>query len=126
MKKVIQLFLIMLPIGAFAQQGMSQADMERMMQQAENMKVCMTNVDQSVLMALSEKAQAIKQKLKNLCQLNKRDEAQNSALEFGREIAVNNEMKKMRECGEMMRGMMPKIGIPTVEEMKERHICDDY
>jgi metal-dependent amidase/aminoacylase/carboxypeptidase family protein len=126
MKKIIQLFLIMVSMSVFAQQGMSEAEMQQMMQQAKEMEACMADIDQDALMSMSEKAKAMEQEVKSLCQSNKRDEAQKRAMEFGREIAVNDEMEKMRQCGEMMRGMMPKIGMPTVEEMKKRHICDDY
>ena len=126
MKKIIQLFLIMVPMGVCAQQEMSEAQMQQMMQQAKEMEVCMADIDQAALMSLSEKAKTMEQEVKSLCQSSKRDEAQKRAMEFSREIAVNDEMEKMRQCGEMMRGMMPKIGVPTVEEMKKRHICDDY
>lgn len=126
MKKIIQLFLIVVPIGVCAQQGMSEAQMQQMMQQAKEMEAYMADIDQAALMSLSEKAKAMELEVKSLCQSSKRDEAQKRAMEFGRKIAANHEMEKMRQCGEMMRGMMPKIGMPTVEEMKKRHICDDY
>lgn len=126
MKKTILLILLIVPIGAFAQQGMSEADMQRMLQQAKKMEACMTDIDQAALTSLAEKSRAMEQEVKSLCQTNKRKEAQKRAIVFGQEIAANDEMKKMRQCGEMMQGMMPAIGLPTVEEMRERHICDDY
>ena len=126
MKKFIQLFLIFLPMGVCAQQGMSQADMQQMMQQAKKMEACMANVDQAALTAMSKKAETMEQEVKSLCRAGKRDEAQKRAMKFGLEMAANEEMKKMLQCGEMMRGMMPKIGMPTVEEMENRHICDGY
>lgn len=126
MKKILQLFLIMVPMGVYAQQGMNQADMQQMMQQAKKMEACMASVDQDALMALSEKSRAMEQEVKSLCQANKRDQAQSRAMEFGREMSANDEVNKMRQCGEMMKGMMPKIGMPTVEEMKKSHICDGY
>jgi hypothetical protein len=126
MKKFVRLFLIILPMGVCAQQGMSQVDMQQMMQQAKKMEACMANIDQAALAAMSKKADAMEQEVKNLCQAGKRDEAQKRAMEFGLVMAANEEMKKMRQCGGMMRGMMPKIGMPTVEEMKKRHICDGY
>ena len=126
MRRIIQLFLIMVPIGVCAQQGMSQADMQQMMQQAENMEACMANIDQAALTSLSEKYRMMEQEVKNLCRTNKRDEAQTRAIELGREIAANDEIKTLRQCGEMMKGMLPIMGMPTVEEMKKRHICDEY
>lgn len=126
MKKIIQLFLLMVPLGVCAQQGMNQADMEQMLQQAEKMESCMANIDQAALTLLSEKSQMMEQEVRGLCQTNKRDEAQTRAIELGREIAANDEMKKMSHCAEMMKDMVPMMGIPTVEEMRERHVCDAY
>lgn len=126
MKKIILLIIFMVPMGACAQHGMSEADMQQMLQQAKKMEACMADIDQATLTSLSEKSQAMEQAVKSLCLTNKRDEAQKRAIEFGQEIAVNDEIKKMRQCGEMMQGMMPKIGLPTIEEMKKRHVCDDY
>jgi len=126
MKKSILLIFLIVPVGALAQQGMSEADMQRMMQQAKKMEACMADIDQAALTSMAEESRMMEQQVKNLCQTNKRDEAQKRAIEFGQEIAANDEMKKVRQCGEMMQGMMPAIGLPTVEEMKERHICDDY
>jgi arginine/lysine/ornithine decarboxylase len=126
MRRIIPLILIIVSAGAYAQQGMSEVDMQRMMQQAKKMEACMADIDQAALTSLAEKSRAMEQEVKSLCQANKRSEAQKHAIEFGQEIAANDEMKKMRQCGEMMQGMMPAIGLPTVEEMKNRHICDDY
>jgi hypothetical protein len=126
MKRILRLLLACMPIGVCAQPAMSQADAQQMMQQAEKMRAYMAQLDQAAMMALSEKAQAMERELKSLCRAGKRDQAQQRAIEFGLEMAANDEMKKLRRCGEMMQGIMPKIGMETVEEMKQRHVCDGY
>lgn len=125
MKNITLLFLLFLPLTAFAQQKMSPPDMQRMMQQAGKAQECMRNIDQSTLQSLSGKAQMMEKDIQRLCKAGKRGEAMQRALQFSKEIHGNKEMAKMRKCGEMMQGMMPKIGIPTTREMKERHICDN-
>ena len=49
MKQAIVLFILLLPFPVFAESmgGMSEAQMQQMMQQAQAMQACMQNVDQS-------------------------------------------------------------------------------
>ncbi len=121
MKKLLLLPLLCLSLAAAAQSSdMSQHDRQKMMQK------CMRDIDQSAMESLAHRSQEIELKIKSLCQAGKRDEAQNLAIEFGREIAANEEMEKMQRCGKMMRGMIPPINLPSEQEMKQHHICDGY
>ena len=66
--------------------------------------------------------------IKSLCAAGKRDAAQQEALAFAMEMNNNPDIRKMRECGEKMRGMMPPM--PYLEqsaasETSDRHVCDD-
>lgn len=110
-----------------AQPGMDQQQMQQMMLQAQKMQECFAKVDQSALMALGQKAQAMESELKTLCKAGKRAEAQTTALKFGLEMAKDPNVAAAKECGGMMQGMMPKMSYPTSEkDMDGRHICDGY
>ncbi len=131
MKRMIQLFLLCLPLTATAQPpGMNQQDMQKMMEGMQKMQECMRNVDQSAMEAMASKAEAIEKRIQTLCQAGRRDQAQNLAIDFGRKMASSEAMKQMRQCGEMMRGRMPEMApkttLPSEEELKKRHICDHY
>ena len=124
MKMPAIVLLLLLPIVAMAQnyQGMSEADMQNMMQE---MQACMQNVDQNKLKALEQRSNQFEAEMKSMCASGKRDEAQAKAIEFGMEINSDPTIQAMRKCGEIMKGMMPMM--PIVKQDKDfskHHVCD--
>jgi hypothetical protein len=129
------------PVVVFAQgqsgmpPNMSQRDMEQMQRNIQQMDMgkmqeamaCMKDIDRSALEGLEEEGKKMEDEVGVLCRSGKRDEAQDKAMEYGKDIMNRPEMKKMRECGKMMGGMMPKMPFENIEEDNEnRHICDDF
>lgn len=128
-KKITVLFIcILMPLLSHAQKpGMDPAQMQQMMQQAQQMQDCFAQVDQQALMAIGQKAQAMESEVKSLCQAGKRSEAQDTAIQFGLAMSQDENVIAARECGKMAQGMMPKMDFPTSEEdFKEKHLCDGY
>lgn len=124
---IIFLFLAM-PLVSAAQnyQGMNDADMQKMMQQMKKMQSCMKDVDQSELKALEQRSRRMEAEVKSLCAGGKRDQAQNKAISFGKEIVNEPTMKLMRKCGEMMKDMMPAMTFPDLDRISaEHHVCDE-
>jgi hypothetical protein len=116
-----------LPAAALAQshQGMSEQDMQKMMQQAQRMQACMQNVDQGKLKALERRSNQFKAEVDALCAKGERAKAQAKAMSFGREISSDATMKEMRKCSAMMKGMMPKMPFMEQHEKGSKgHICD--
>lgn len=105
--------------------GMSEEQMQKMMEQAEEMQKCMAKVDQSALQALANRGERLQAEVKKLCAEGKRDKAQEKAVAYGREIAKSKEMKAIRQCGEMARGMMAQIPMKDYANAKNKHICDE-
>jgi hypothetical protein len=129
MEKLIIALLLILPALASAQnfQNMSEADMQKMMQQAQKMQACMAGIDQSDLEKFEQRANQMQARVDALCASGKRDEAQEEGIAFAREVSSNESMKKMQTCGKMMEGTMP--GMPTMlqdapGEGDNQHICD--
>lgn len=129
MKSLTASLLLMLPAIASAQnyQNMSEADMQKMMQQMQQAQSCMAGVDQTELTKFEQRAKQMEASVKALCASGKRDEAEDEAMAFGREVASTPAMQKMRDCGKMMEGAMP--GMPNMRdyasnESDNRHICD--
>ena len=123
---VIALFLSApLVASALDYQGMNEADMQKMMQQMEKMQSCMEDVDEKELKALEQRSRQMEAEIKSLCAGGKRDQAQNKAISFAKEIANDATMKTMRKCGEMMKDVMPKMSFTGLEkDSASRHICD--
>ena len=136
MKLSTAIMTLLLPVTAIAQNypgmggGMSQQDMQNMMQQAQQMQTCMQGIDTSQFEALEQRGRTIETEVKSLCASGKRDAAQDKATAFAHEISNNPDIQKMMKCGEGMRGMMagmPYMGqtSPTDKsDAADSHVCD--
>ena len=129
MKRLTTTLLLILPAISTAQsyQNMSEADMQKMMQQMQQAQACMAGVDQAELKKFEQRANQMEASVKSLCASGKREKAQDEAMAFGREVASTPTMQKMRECGKMMEGAMP--GMPSMHDYASsdndnQHICD--
>jgi hypothetical protein len=123
MKAGTIVLLLLLPVAAIAQNypGMSAADMQKM----EQMQACMEKIDEAKLEAIERRSQQVEAEIKALCAGGKRAEAKEKAMAFGQEMAKDPTMQAMGKCGEMMKGMMPKV--PYTDQGKSAsggHVCD--
>lgn len=127
MNRFIPVFvLVLISFNLFAgNRGMSEEEMQKMMEQAKEMQKCMAKVDQSALEALSARGEKLQAEVKQLCANGKRDKAQKKAIAFGKEIANSKEMKAIRQCGEMTRGMIQVMPMKDYGDGKNKHICDE-
>jgi hypothetical protein len=120
--------LLILPTISVAQsyQDMSDTDTQKLMQQMQQAQACMASIDQAELKKFEQRANQMDASVKALCASGKRDEAQEEAVAFARDVSNNPSMHKMQECGKMMSGMpgMPSIPQGAAGEDDNRHICD--
>lgn len=129
MKKLVISLLCLLPLTSFAQNpmGMSDADMQNMMQQMQKAQACMEKIDQAELEALEKKANRFDADMRSLCASGKRDEAQQKAMAYMEEVFNNPVVQDTRRCGEMMRGMMPNMTfLDEDKDYSSQHVCDTY
>lgn len=131
-KKSFLLIVSLAALSASATAQMDQAQMEKMMQGMAQMAACFENLDQEKLNALAEEGQAVEAELKQLCADGKRAQAQTKAISFGMKFMNSEEFQQVKQCGEMAQGMMPEIpdysiynDDPDIEDIKNRHVCDD-
>ena len=138
MKSLIYL-LMFFPIVVFAQShpGMP-PDMERMQEMQRRMQqmdmgkmqeamACMKNIDRSALEGLEEEGKKMEAEVAALCKSGNRDDAQDKAIKYAKEMMARPELQKMRECGKMLAGMVPQMPFENIEEeSKNRHICDEF
>lgn len=131
-KTVINLLMLaLMPVAANAQFGnMSEAQMQQMMQQGLKMQQCFSQIDQAAMERLSERGQAIEAEITALCQAGERDQAEEKAISFAREMAGDPAVQTMKKCGEGMIDLLPKIVAEQDdnergEGSRSRHICDN-
>jgi len=106
-------------------QGMDAAQMQQMMENAQKMQACMSEVDQSAMEAMARDAQAFQQQIKALCAAGKRDQAMSDAIAYGQQVNASPEMQKMQACRKYMEGMMPAIPLLDAPTTGGSHICDE-
>ena len=133
MKKLVITLLCLAPIVSFAQNpmGMNQADMQKMMQQMQKAQACMEKIDQAELDALEKKANQFEAEMKSLCASGKRDQAQEKAMVYMKEIVNSSAVKEAKRCGEMMQGAMQGMGqgmqfMSDDKDYTSQHVCDSY
>lgn len=120
-----------LALSAHAQPpgGMSDADMQNMMQGMQLMQECMAKVDMAELERLGEEGRKVEAEVNALCKAGKRDEAQDKAMAYGMKIAREPAMQTMAECGRKLQGMMPQMASSPYADLAEnggdRHVCDN-
>jgi len=106
--------------------GMSEADMQKMMQGVQEMQACMQKVDQDAMERLGEESERLEAEIKSLCAAGKRDAAQERAMAFGMKMANDPAMKVMAECSKKMAGLAPKMPyVDTATDDSTSHVCDD-
>ena len=133
MKNIAIILLCMTAVTSYAQNpmGMSEADMNKMMQQMQKAQACMEKIDQSELDALEKKANQFEAEMKSLCASGKRDAAQEKAMVYVKEIVNSSAVKEAKRCGEMMQGAMQGMGqgmqfMSDDKDYTSQHVCDSY
>ena len=130
MKTTALIIALGLSSSVFAQgrPGMSEADMQKMMQNMQSAQTCMQGVDMAKLDAFGKRARQVESEIKSLCANGERDAAMEKGMAFAREVNSDPEIGKMRKCGEMMQGMMPPMpGMSEFESSDKtgKHVCDE-
>ena len=122
---LLLLLLLLSPVTVTAQNfpGMEQMDMQKLQQMQE----CMNRVDQQQLKAIEKQQQQFDREIRALCKSGKRDQAQQKAIAYARQMMNNPAIKAMQKCGEIARGMMPEMPVMQMEEeLESQHVCDAY
>jgi len=130
-KGMLAILLLCLPTWVMAQ---NEQQMQYMMEQAQKAQVCMAELDRDQLEEMAKKAEQVEAEIKSLCAEGKRTEAQSKGMKYGMEMSQSEVAKDMRKCSKMMSSalagmgssIMPSVGFPDVNEMKDTHICDAY
>ncbi|MDZ7737117.1 MAG: hypothetical protein U5P41_14245 [Gammaproteobacteria bacterium] len=118
---LIVVMFLSLSVSAQAGGGMSEEQMQQMMKMQE----CMAKVDQSRLEALTAEADGMNKEIRALCAAGKRDQAQNVAIDYGKEISASPAPCRKQKCGEMAKGMQMPMMADLEKNYADRHVCDD-
>lgn len=128
MKVLPIIVLLFFPVAALAQgmQQMSDQDVQKMMQQAQEYQACIQRVDKEEIRKFQQQAMELNDEIKALCDSGDRDKAQEIAMKFGKESENNPVMQAMQECEKLA----PDMSSDGPQEMEEEidyskeHVCD--
>ncbi len=125
--KKLALLLVLVPGWVLAQNAPpfdpsempSGADMQGMMQQMQEMQVCMASLDQGELEVIQQRGQAMADEIEALCNSGNGGEALNKALAFSRQMLDEPVMQQLMDCaagaGNMLAQWMPVFSTPEIE-----------
>jgi len=80
---------------------------------------CMTSIDQQALEEFGRKGEKVAEEIKALCKQGDESGARDVGMDFVDELVNNEELKKMKECTELMRKAMPSMPIPEFPSAEE-------
>jgi len=125
MKKIILILFLLSPAIANSQQNLD----PEVMQQLQEMMTCMATIDQNEMKQLEVKGKKLESEVKALCKKGKRDEAQNVAMKFSKDMMKSQAVIDMQKCTEKvpesLKGMVPDMSSERIaKEFKEKSICD--
>lgn len=97
-------------------------DMESMMQDMQKMQACMSKIDFNALASLQEKSFSVQKEIETLCKNKKRDQAQEKAIAFSKEVMSYPAIVQLKECskGSAMEGMMET----SKTSFEKHHVCE--
>ena len=111
-------------VVAEAQQP-SEADLQRMQTQAQEMQACFAKMDQGAMADFRTRGEQMAAEMKALCAAGNRDEAQTRAQDYAQSMAASPVMKSLADCGEMAKQMLATLPFtPGDESHTETHVCD--
>jgi hypothetical protein len=128
--KNLLLIAMLIPLTLVAQPygGMTEQQMQQMMQGALQMQACIASIDESEMKQLEQKAKVMEQEIKTLCANGDRAGAQQQAITYSREFMASESMQKLKDCGELANSLMPQVMTRLEDGAEEgsgtNHVCD--
>ena len=127
MKNILIAFALLMAAPLCAQDfsNMDQAQIEGFMKQAQAMQVCMANIDQQELETLRVEGEKFAAEIQSLCKAGKRDEAQATAITYGKQMVDEPVMQELKECAGMASMMIPQTMWAELEnDDTQAHVCN--
>ena len=126
MKISTVILLLLMPMVVVAQnyQGMNGADIQKMMEQIQEVQACMENIDKKQFNALEKRQHQFNKEVQSLCIKGKRGEAQRKAVLFSNKMARNPIVKAVGRCGEIAKGVIPEMPFMNLDgDASNKHVC---
>lgn len=108
--------------------GMDEAQMEKMMQQAQAAQSCFEGIDESYFKKLEKEGLQMQKDIEALCKAGKSKEATQKGMQYSLKMYKDPQFKQIQKCAKMMEGMMPVtspyVPIAEGENGKSVNVCE--
>ncbi|MEJ2762308.1 MAG: hypothetical protein P8126_12530 [Gammaproteobacteria bacterium] len=107
--------------------GMSEEQMQQMMENARKLEQCFKNIDRTALDKLEEEGRKVEAEVNDLCKAGRKGEAQAAAVAYDRKVNGSKEVKAFFKCSKMANGMMGNISRMMDEsrqQLQNGNVCD--
>lgn len=109
--------------------NMGEQDIQRMQAGIQQMMKCIDEAGgQQMLQKIAVRGEEMNAKLEGLCKAGKRDQAEQEAITFGKEMSEGADTRKLMQCGEMGKQMLESVNfkLPDPTDTAALHLCDGY
>lgn len=127
MRNIITTLTLLFLCNAMTTSNANEADMAKMMQQAEAMQACFENIGEDKLTALEQEASKIEKSINALCKAGKSNQATQKAIEYAKKMPSDPTFKQIQQCAKDMEGLMPMVQpyLPNAAYVNENtNVCD--
>ena len=115
---------VSLPLGA-QEFSMSAEDIAAMQKRALEAEACMAKIDQGHLLELQAEGEQKLSEITALCNAGKRNEAQSTAIGYGKSVMADPVMKELQACLGLMNMVVPQATWAELErDDTPTHVCD--
>lgn len=94
----------------------------------KKLQQCMQLVDQTVINVFQSRGKKLDREIEILCRSDKRNKAQNEAIDFGVELARSTDLANYRKCRKLMPGKTSELQKMMkryfISDLRFRHACD--
>lgn len=94
----------------------------------KKMQQCLSLIDESIMQQFSSRGLKLNKSIPLLCQENKRNSAQNSAIGFALDIQKSKDLSIFRQCAKIVNQdsseIMQVIKKYFISDLRYKHICD--
>lgn len=109
--------------------GVSNEQMQMVLQQAQGIQSCIKEMDKNGFSALNEEGKLVQKDIKALCKAGDREQAQYEAVQFAQKVKQSSAYQAMQQCASPMitgiaNGLLQAAQSTDASGKPQVHVCD--
>ena len=128
MRLIVGCGMLLLSCGLVAQSfgNLDPAQIQMLMEQAQQAQICLEKADKAEVEALKFEAEATRDDLQQLCMAGERDTAQATAISFSKKSLAQPVVQEFQSCMGVVGTTLPLLAMMQLQnpEATNSHVCD--